>query len=96
MLLPVMMTQPCAVPELLQDIICDCKDGACEQQCTYQQHEQLSTAQCESQAELFALDDDNILQLVQMQSNLKPLEVFCFDVFSDTNESDTDSEPDSN
>jgi hypothetical protein len=47
---PVMMTQPCAPPELLNDVLCDC--DTCDDQCCCHINQQACTADCNCKANL--------------------------------------------
>lgn len=50
---PKMMSQPVAAPELLKDLVCDCKPNECHRvSCTCLSNEQPCTADCRCEAEL--------------------------------------------
>lgn len=48
--LPKLMNQPPAPPELLNDIVCNCAIGSCASHCTCLDNEQLCTAACSCEA----------------------------------------------
>ena len=91
---PVMMTQPCAVPELLKDVVCDCRHGKCDKNCCFVINEQACTAECECKAAIALVDesdDDEEHEVTCL--NPKTLEVFC--PLDTDSESDIDSGTDS-
>lgn len=56
---PVMMTQPAAAPELLNNIVCECLPGDCQngQNCSCSRSEQSCTAECKCEG---AYDTDSL------------------------------------
>ena len=72
------MTQPCAVPELLNDIVGDCKNGDCLDNCSCLKNHQTCTFECVCRATLAVQDDcDDVCKSVCL--NPKTLEYFCPD-----------------
>ena len=53
-----MMSQSHAAPELLNDLICDCTENSCANDCTCYKHGQSCTAACDCGAALPTFDVD--------------------------------------
>ena len=53
-----MMTQTCAPPELLNDLICDCEPNSCDEDCCYLVNEQPCRDACQCKGALPEFDVD--------------------------------------
>ena len=60
-LLPVLMSQGVAAPELLNDVICQCVNN-CDDECLCHQHKQPCTLACKCTAADQSEDEDNYCQ----------------------------------
>ena len=57
---PIMMTQPCAAPELLIDIVCECSAESCHENCCCLANEQSCTADCACNAMMPGINDTDV------------------------------------
>ncbi len=59
---PVTMTHPCAAPELLKDVVCDCQPSKCSTHCCCLQNNQPCTDDCSCKEKIAitgVLDDED-------------------------------------
>ena len=91
MLQPMMMSQPCAPPELLNDLVCDC--NICGEDCCCHLNGQICTDDCKCKAALPGTVTDHEEEVEQYCMNPKTLEA-AFPSTSDLEDSSDESDSD--